>query len=341
MARLVIILAICAIGMGVAWAQDAILERQETDATVRVELGTTGKTARAERVLVREVGAVMTILAEATDVDGEVTFEDLKVFNFKPHIVTAWVEGVAYHTQVKGQVFLNGDPAVVHAFELSDDLSGLAITGLNVVVRAQEDGYELEYIVTLNNETRPQRTLRADAMPLQLALPGALRAIEVEIDNGPDPLSGSLRSARGGLQGVVAALPPGEARVTVRGRITTADRVEFTVELNRPVAQWSLLAWPASLDVRSFDLELDDSNRYTEFSRWLGPPLDAGQEIDVTVGAPTATTAEPVFADAASADDAPPPPPADQGRGFPRVTVIVAVILIGAYFYWRIRRSRG
>ncbi len=338
MQRLVVFLLFCALICGAAGAQDAVLERLETDATIRVELGVTGTTVRAERVLLREVGAVMTTVAEAHDVDGEVTFEDLRLFNFKPHIVSAWVEGVAYHTKVNGQVFMNGQPAVVHAFEQTDDLSGLTVTGMNVVVRQQETGFELEYIVTLDNQSRPQRTMRADALPLQLSLPRGLRGIEVDVDNGPDPLSGSTRSAGGGLQGVTAALPPGEARITIRGDLPTTDRVEFTVELNLPVAQWSLLAWPATLEVRSFDLEHDDSNAYAEFSRWRGPAMEPGREIDVSVSTPTAPDAEPVFAEAGQTDARGIDRPAAQRRGFPWITVIAAGVLFGAYFFWRSRR---
>lgn len=338
MQRFVIILAITALAAGSGPAQDAILERLEATARVRVELGTTGTAARAERVMVREVGAVMSTLAEAVDVEGEVTFEDVQVFNFKPYIVSAWVDGVAYHVKVTGQVFLDGKAAVVHAFEQTDDLTGLAVTGMNVVVREREDGFELEYIVTLENQSRPQRTVRAEALPLRLALPKNLRGIEVEVDNGPDPLTGSLRPADGGLTGVATALPPGEARVTVRGDVPAVDRIELSVELNLPVETWSLLAWPASLEVRSFDLERDPSNTYAEFSRWRGEALVPGDETEITVSAPAAASAEPVFAEAGQADPSPAPRPTRGRRGFPWFTAVAAVVLFGAYFVWRARR---
>jgi hypothetical protein len=281
------VLVVLALVAGPSAAQEATMERQETDATVRVELGTTGNTVRAERVRIREVGAVPTTLAEASDVDGEITFEDLKVLNFKPLIVSAWVADVAYHAKVDGQHFLDGRPAVVYAFEQTDDLAGLTITGMNVVVRDRESGFELEYIVTVDNQSRPQRTVKAAALPVRLALPSSLRGIEVEVDNGPDPLTAPLRSADGGMRGVATALPPGEARVSLRGVVAAEDRLAFTVATNLPVEQWSLLAWPASLEVRSFDLELDDTNTYAEFSRWRGEPLEPGDEVDVTVSEPT------------------------------------------------------
>ena len=345
MYRLNLVAVIWLLAAGGAAGQDAILERLEADATVRVELGTTGRTVTAERVLIREVGALMTTMAEATNVDGEVTFEDLMVFNFKPYIVSAWVDGVGYHAKPRGQTFLNGLPVVINAFEQTSDLSGLSITGMNVVVRAREDDYEFEFIVTVDNAMRPQRTLRADALPIRLALPAGLRGIEVEVDNGPDPLTAELRPAGGGLTGVATALTPGEARITVRGTVPlagpneSAKRVEFSVAANLAVANWSLLAWPASLEVRSFDLEQDRDNNYTEFSRWFGEPLEPGREIDVTVGAATTSgEASPAFSSQTEEVAAPRARRAAKGRGVPWLTIASAVILLSAYVVWRRRR---
>ena len=345
MHRLYLAAMILVLAGGAALAQDAILERLEADATVRVELGTTGRTVTAERVIIREVGALMTTVAEAVNVDGEVTFEDLKIFNFKPYIVSAWVDGVAYHVKPKGQTFLNGTTVVINAFEQTTDLAGLTVTGMNVVIRAREDEFEFEYIVTVANQSRPQRTISANALPIQLALPTGLRAIEVEVDNGPDPLTAELRSAGGGLTGVATALTPGEARITVRGAIPlagegeAANRIEFSVAANLAIANWSLLAWPASLEVRSFDLDLDRDNTYTEFSRWIGEPLEPGDEIDITVGVVAVTgEAAPVFSEQTEEAAASQTQRATEKRGVPWLTIISAMILLSAYVVWRRRR---
>jgi len=345
MHRLNLVAVILLLVASSAPAQDAILERLEADATVRVELGTTGRTAIAERVIIREVGALMTTVAEAVNVDGEVTFENLMVFNFKPYIVSAWVDGVAYHAKPKGQTFLNGATVVINAFEQTSDLSGLSVTGMNVVVRAQEGEYDFEYIVTVDNASRPQRTISAAALPVQLALPIGLRDIEVEVDNGPDPLTAQLRSAGGGLTGVATALTPGEARITVRGSLPLAsegepaNRIEFSVAANLAVPKWSLLVWPASLEVRSFDLDQDRDNNYTEFSRWFGEPLQPGRTIDITVAAATVTgETAPVFSSQDEEVAAPRTQRAAKKRGVPWLTIVSAVILLSAYVVWRRRR---
>jgi hypothetical protein len=245
---------------------------------------------------------------------------------------------VGYHAQPKGQDFLDGKPIVVHAFEQTDDLAGVIITGMNVVVRARREAYELEFIVTVDNQSRPQRTLSARALPVQLLLPSGLRDVEVEVDNGPDPVTADLRPAAGGRRGVAAAITPGQARVSIRGALDADDPFEFSVAANLGVQAWSLLAWPAELSVRSFDLQKDHTNTYAEFSRWIGPALEPGQEVEVTVSRPVATAAEPVFSEQpeATAADARTAPPAR--RKVPWLTIVVAVLLLGAYVAWRARR---
>ncbi len=319
-------------------AQDAVLERIEADITVKVVDAASGQPVQAERVLVRERGAAMTVVGEAWDVDGAVTFKDVGVFNFRPYIVSAWVAGIGYHVQRNGQVFLDGQPAVVHAFENTDDLDGLTITGMNVVVRQREDGFQLEYIATIDNQSRPQRTIRATALPLRLLLPPGLQQIEVEVDSGPDPLTGEIRPADDGFSGVATALTPGEARITVRGMLPVGGRAEITVATNLPVAKWSLLAWPADLDVRSFDLERDDSNEYREFARWVGPELAIGREVDVTIDAAPPEVAERVFTQPSSQSRPTTDPRRAERRGPPWLTIIAAVILGGLYLVWKIRR---
>jgi len=319
-------------------AQDAVLEKLPASVTVRIVQAATGEPVRAERVLIREPGAITTPLAEALAVEGEVRFPDLMVYNFKPYILSAWVDGVGYHVQRTGQTFLNGEVALIHVFEQTDDLSGLVATGMNVVVRRRERGYELEYVVTVDNRSRPQRTIRGQALPLRVALPEGVRDLAVEVDNGPDPLSAELRPTEGGLQGVAASLTPGEARITVRGLLPVADRTEFTVATNLAMPQWSLLAWPAEIAIECFDLDRDRDNTYTEFSRWLGRPLEPGQAVRVAIGtAAEVATGQAVPAptgETAAGEGASRP----ETRRFPWVTVGAAVVLLGAYALWRLRR---
>ena len=323
---------------GVTAAQEAILERLPTSVTVNVVDGPSGQPVRAERVLVREPGAVTTTVAEHGDVDGSVTFPDLMLLNFKPYIVTAWVQGVAYHAEQTGQAFRDGKTLTVYAFPQTDDVAGIVVVGMNVIVRERQNGLGLEWVLQLDNRTRPQRTVPAAALPLRLSLPAGLQGVAVEVGRGPDPLSATLQDTDGGLKGVAVDLPPGPARVTVRGFVTAA-RVDLTVAVNLPVEAWSLLAWPALLEVRSFDLERDTSHSGTEFARWRGPTLAPGQRVTASVGLPASVAAH--LEATAPAEAAPEAAPARaDGPRFPVRTLIAAVLLIGLYVWWKWRRRR-
>ncbi len=318
-------------------AQDVVLERQTADVVVQVILGPEGRPAVAERVLVREEGAVTTTVAEATDVDGEVVFRDLELFGFRPYLVSAWVDGVDYHQRQRGEVFLGGQPAVVRAFPVTDSREGLRLSGMNLVVRQQAGGFALEYICHLQSSSPPRHTVAASALPLRLTLPAQLTRREVEVEQGPDPRPAELRPAAGGLVGVAAPLKPGAARITIRGFLPATDSVRIPVRFDRPVEQWSLLAWPATLRIGSMDLERDQEVGNAQFARWRGPALAADQEVMVTIGATGEVSSAPVFGEPAAPQQAPPAPAAPERR-FPWLTVISAVVLLAAYLLWRRRR---
>lgn len=326
-------------GLGAgAGAQVAELQRMPTDATIRIVNGTTGEPARAERVVLREPDPTFVDVAEAFAVDGEVTFDGLMLLNFRRHVATAWVDGVPYHAEQKGQDFRDGKPLVIHCFSSTDDPAGAVISGLNLVVRRQLDGLSLEYILQVRNESRPQQTIAAAALPVRIALPDGLRQLQVEVGGGgPDPRPAALSPADRGRQGIATALTPGINRITVRGLLPSAARTELTVAANLAVEAWSVLVWPAELPVESFDLERDRQNPYPDFARWLGEPLDAGRQARVTIGEvpQVAATAEPDTA----GRPAQPGEPAGSGRpGFPWRTVTAAIVLGALYLFWRSRR---
>lgn len=321
-----------------AASQTETPERLPTDATIRIVNGTTGEPGRAERLLLREPGAILRTIAERHDVEGAVTFTGLMMHGFSPYIATAWIDGVAYHAQQNGQDFQQGRELVVYGFEQTDSLAGLAISGLNVVVRERLEGFSFESIVIVENKSRPQRTIAAEALPVQLSLPPDLQRREVEISGGPDGRTAELRPVDRGLEAIAVALPPGQARIIVRGLLPDTGRFAFDVAANLPVEAWSLLAWPAELPVQSSDLELDRENSYAEFSRWLGKPLRPDQTVRITID----RTPSPVEL----TDDAAPEKPQQieakrpaERRFFPWRTAAAVVILLGIYVIWRRRRA--
>ncbi len=331
-------------GAGSAGGQTAILERVPTDVTIEIVNGTTGEPARAQRVVLREPGPTPTTVSERDGVDGSVRFADLALYNFVLYTATAWVDGVAYHAEQRGQDFREGKTLVVECYDQTEDLAGLRITGLNVVVRHSPAGFGLEYIAIVANETRPRRTIAAAAVPLRLALAADLARVTVEIGGDRlDPRRAEVRATGDGQRGVAVALTPGSTRIAVRGQLPGARRADLAVAANLDVDAWSLLAWPAELQVRGDGLTLARDAAYPEFSRWQGPRLQAGDTVAVTIEPPV-PLADLLPAEAADGSGAPSartrPRTADPaGRpAFPWRTVVAAVVLLSLYLYWRGRR---
>lgn len=322
-----------------ARGQDIILDLIPADVTIKIVNGTTGEPAQAQHVLLRETHPTLSTVIEEYDVDGEITFPRQMLINFSRYIATAWVDGVAYHAEERGQYFIDGRALVVHCFTTTEDLDGLAITGMNVVVRQRIDGFGLEYILQVANESRPQHTVAARSLPVQLALPPGLERLKIDVGGGgPDVRRAELQPGDGGRQGIAVALTPGTTRLTISGVLPDVKRAEMTISANLEIAAWSLLVWPADLQVHSFDLEHDRQSEYPEFSRWLGKPLAPGQQVRVTIDQPP-HLADLLPEDAPDSTAADPAPAQPVGRpAFPWRTVLAATVLIALYLFWRSRR---
>jgi len=326
------------LALATAAADVVDLRPTETDLTVQVLLAGDGTPVVADRVVIRAQSALMAVVAEAPDVDGEVTFPRVPVILPRSYIVSAWVDGVGYHVRHSGQAFAAGEPAIVHAFESTDRTDGLTITGMNLVVRQRDRGFGFEAIVTVDNQSRPQRTVRADALPVQLALPEGLEQIVVEVDDGPEPFAATLQPASDLLTGVVVGIPPGQARITVKGIVPADAEVSFSAASSLPVDAWSLLVWPGDLSVDGDGLRRDDERDYGGYGRWSGDALAPGQSLAIRVWQPRPAEATTVFADPAEEAGPVDRRPRAVRTGVPWLTITAAVVLLGAYLIWRQRR---
>ncbi len=268
---------------GVAGAQDIVVEPQTTSVTVKLVNGTTGKPGDAERVEVREIGFAMRLLASADNVSGDVTFPGVELLNFRPYLAVATRGGVAYRAQLLGQKFLDGEAVTVHVFDQTDALDGVSISGMNVVVRRQASGCELEYILTVENASRPQRTIAADAVPVRLAVP-SLTAATAEVYRGPEPEPVDVATGAGGLVGPRVALAPGATRLVLKGFWDAPGPARLEIGASLPVTAWSLMVSPATLAVTAPELSRDDGD-YPGFTRLRGPTLAAGQTVRIELPA--------------------------------------------------------
>lgn len=268
---------------GVACAQDAVMAPQTGSVTVKLVNGTTGERGEAERVELREIGFAMTLLASAEKVAGEVTFPGVKLLNYRPYLAVAMRGDVAYRAQMVGQKFLDGDAITVHVFDQTESLEGVSVSGMNVVVRRQASGCELEYILTVENAARPQRTIAAAALPVRLVVP-SLTSATADVYRGPEPEPAEIATGAGGLTGPRVALAPGTTRVVLKGFWDMPGPARLDIGCSLPVAAWSLMVSPSTLAVEAPDLSRDAGD-YPGFVRLRGPALTPGQTVRVNLPA--------------------------------------------------------
>jgi hypothetical protein len=270
---------------GAACAQDAVLDPQTCSVKVKLVNGTTGERGEAERVEIREIGFAMRLLASADNVVGEINFPGVELLNFRPYLAVAMHRGMAYRAQLVGQKFLDGEAITVHVFDQTESLDGVNVSGMNVVIRRQAAGCELEYILTVDNATRPQRTIAASALPLRVILPG-ITAATAEIYRGPEPEPAEMATGPDGLSGPRVGLAPGTTRVVLKGFWDVPGPARLEVGCSLPVAAWSLMVSPATLAVEAPDLSRDAGD-YPGFVRWRGPVLAPGQTVRIDLPALT------------------------------------------------------
>lgn len=261
-----------------AEAQDVVMEPQTGSASIRIVNGTTGEPGDAERLELRQIGVAMTLLAAADHVSDKVVFPAVEMLPFRPYLAIATRGGVVYRAQMTGQELLDGKSLTVHVFDQTDDLAGVTITGMNVVARRRADGCELEYILTIENESRPQRTVAASALPVRLDTP-ALTSTTAEVYRGPQPETAAITES-GGQTAARIPLAPGTTRFSLKGFWPEAGPARLEIGTNLPVTAWSLMVSPAQLAVQTTSLTRDDGE-YPGFGRWRGAALAPGQRVQV------------------------------------------------------------
>jgi hypothetical protein len=263
--------------VGSAGAQDAVLDPQTCSVKVKLVNGTTGERGEAERVELREIGPEMRLLASAEHVADEITFPGVALLNFRPYLAVATSGGVAYRAQLVGQKFLDGEAVTVYVFDQTESLEGVSVSGMNVVVRRRSDGCELEYILTVENASRPQRTVAAAAVPARMIVP-TLTAVTAEVYRGPEPEPAEMATGPDGMAGPRVALTPGTTRIEFKGFWSTPDAARLEIGCDLPVAAWSLMVSPATLAVEAPELTRD-AGEYPGFVRLRGPALAPGQTV--------------------------------------------------------------
>lgn len=326
---------------GAARAQGVVGD--PTDLRFTVRNATTGQPAVAERIAIDYVAGRLNTILDTKPGGAEFTAAAVPVKDIGQYIITLWYEGVPYWWQKRGTDLLAGTIAL-DVFGVTASLESATVSGLNLVVRHRETTAELELMIEIANEARPQVTISQSSGTFDLMLPAGATGIEASYQRGPEPtpVTVTLNGTRATL---AMPLTPGANRVRLVARVPWDGALEIPVGSNLPVAAWSLLTAPSSVAVETTELQAADETSAPGFARRAGPALAAGQVVNLRLlaGAP-AGEPEPLFtteADSAAAEgDVAATAGTEDKRGLPLPLAGLAVlIIIGGLIFARRRRS--
>lgn len=263
-------------------------EMLSVDVRVRVVNGTTRQPGQAESVVLQESGPAPHAIAAARDVAGEVVLRDLILDETRTYLVLVSAGGISYAARATGRDLAAG-PVTVYTFTTTTDRSALAVSELNLVIKRAESKLELEYLITIVNETSPQQTVVPDPTSFELLLPEDAAGASLEVLSGPAPQTlapvAGVKPARAGL-----ALPirSGATRLRATTSLPYNGRgARLRLESSLPVRQLTLLTFPADLEVEGGSFDDAGIAADTGYRQWRGAPLGSDQtlEWDVSGGA--------------------------------------------------------
>lgn len=263
-------------------------EMLSVDVRVRVVNGTTRQPGQAESVVLQEFGPAAHTIAEARDVAGEVVLRDLILDETRTYLVLVSAGGISYAARTTGRDLAAG-PVTVYTFTTTTDRSALAVSELNLVIKRAESKLELEYLITIVNETRPQQTVVPDPTSFELLLPEDAVGASLEVLSGAAP---QKLAPVAGVKPERAALALPIRSGATRLRATTSlpydgRSARLRLEASLPVRQLTLLTFPADLEVEGGPFDDAGVAEDTGYRQWRGSPLGADQalEWDVSGGA--------------------------------------------------------
>jgi LPXTG-motif cell wall-anchored protein len=314
-----------------------------TDLRFTVRNATTGQPAVAERVVIDYVAGRLNTILDTKPGGAEFTATAVPVKDIGQYIITLWYEGVPYWWQKRG-TDLTAGPVALDVFGVTANLESATISGLNLVVRHRDTTAELELMVEIANDARPQVTINQASGTFDLMLPAGATGIEATYRRGPEPTAVAV--TLNGTRGTISMpLTPGTNQLRLTARVPWDGALEMPVGSNLPVAAWSLLTAPPSVTVETTELQAPDETSAPGFVRRAGPALAAGHvaNLRLLAGAP-AGEPERLFKTPADSAVTTGELPATTGktdkRGLPLPLAGLAVlIIIGGLIFARRRRS--
>lgn len=314
---------------GPAWAQST--SGSPHDLSFEVINATTGGPGRIERLQLEYSFGILQPVLDVEPSGSSFILPEVPIKERGRYVLTAWAHGVPYYWSLKGRELLDG-PVRLPVFDLIEGLDDVAIAGLDLIMRKTESLLEAEYMLQVENRARPQATVLGGAA-LELAVPAGAESATLSYGQGPEPQTLTL-AVSGGRTRLEVPLTSGRNPMRLQVRVPFTEGLEMPVGANVPIEGWSLMATPATLDIRGFGLESTGAAGGGSHLRFRGPPLAAGEDhrfrihtLDQAVGAE-----EDLFtkeASPATEEESSPDETTEEDNGFPFVvlTPIFVVIL--------------
>lgn len=297
------------------------------DLRFTVRDATTGQPAVGERLTVAYIAGRLNTVLDTTPGGAAFTAPGVPVKDIGQYVITLWYQGVPYWWQKRGSDLIAG-PVDLDVFSVTENRDAVRVTGLNLVVRHVETVAELELMVEVANDARPQAVVSRGTGTFTLALPAGAASVEATYQRGPEPTPVPV-TVSGTTAAVAMPLTPGANRLRLVARAPWDDQLELPVGSDLPIDAWSLLCAPTSVTVEATDLQAPDETSVPGFVRRAGAALAAGQTVtlrlhaSVPAGRPEDLFAKPAADTAAAA--------ATPGReAAPRRGLVLPLALLGA-----------
>ncbi|MCK9997235.1 MAG: hypothetical protein KAH56_13250 [Candidatus Krumholzibacteria bacterium] len=303
---------------------------------------TTGRGGTVERMTIDYVTTRRNNVVDVQPADTTFTEPDVPVLEGGKYVITVWRHGVPYWWSKRGRELVAG-PVTLHVFDAVSSLDGVAISGLNLVIRRQESLLHLEYMLQIDNLAKPQVTVVGSPATFELALPAGASSIEASYTRGPDPMPVAVDSP-GSHSGLAVPLTPGQNLIRIEAVVPWSENLELPVGSDLPVTSWSVLASPEWLEVGSTDIEENTRDQVSGFRRYAGFPLESGEMVNLhlTSGEHEAGPDEDLFTKDAPAEketDEGTTDTADKNGGKPLPLIFMFVVIVVILVAVRRRRS--
>jgi hypothetical protein len=263
-----------------------------TDVTFEIVNGTTGEPGTVSRLTVDYMRVRPNTIVDERPSGSTVVARSIPVFDSSSYLVTVWADDVPYWWSIKGRDFKAG-PVTLHVFDAVAAAEDVAVTGMDVIVSQRGAVAEVQYLLRVANNARPQVTVGGGEPSLELALPAGLKEVTAVYMRGPEPMPVELESGAGPMTGLVVPLTPGNNQVRIEGIVPWEESLDLKVGASLPVEGWSLLTSPESVEVRGTGFTESREGAVTGYRRFAGDALDAAETVDLSLVNPGVQTTDP------------------------------------------------